>query len=79
MFLKIGRIIISQDFISHCIIDGEAERISINLKSGAMFIFGKMSETFDSAGKQKGITYLSSTEFNSLRCFLKGDFCHNVA
>jgi len=79
MFLKIGKALINQDYISHCIVDEDAGRILINLKSGALFMFGKTSETFDPRGKEKGVTYLSSDEFYSLQCYLKGDFCRNVA
>jgi len=79
MFLKIDKVIINQDFISHCIIDENAERISVNLKSGSMFLFGVSTEMFDQAGKQKGVTYITANEFHSLKCYLRGDFCRNVA
>jgi len=79
MFLRIGKVIVNQDHISHCIIDEDVGRISINFKNGCMFLFGKTSETFDPVGKVKGVTYLTAEEFHSLQCFLRGDFCRNVA
>ena len=79
MFLKIGKVIVNQEYIQHCIIDEDAGRISVTFKSGAMFVFGKTSETFDPVGKVKGVTYLTANEFYSLQSFLKGDFCRNVA
>lgn len=80
MFLKIGNIIINSDYIAYCIVDEQIERICITMKSGFLFLFGCIAETYG-VGKQKvkEVTYLTSEEYNSLKCYLKGDFCRNVA
>ena len=61
-------------------VDEQIERICITMKSGFLFLFGCIAETYG-VGKQKvkEVTYLTSEEYNSLKCYLKGDFCRNVA
>ena len=79
MFLRIANLIVNQDYVSHCIIDEDEGLISISLKNGMTYIFADQVQTFGKAGKQKGYTYITSDQFNSLKCFLRGDFSQNVA
>ena len=80
MFLKIAdKIIINEDYISHCILDYEEDLVGIVLKSGLMFLFADKASSYSMQGPKKQYTYISSQQFNSLKCYLKGDFCRNVA
>jgi len=79
MFLKIDKVIVNQDYISHCIIDDDEGLISVSLKSGLTWILADQVEISDKGGPQKGHTYLTSEQFHSLKCYLRGDFCRNVA
>jgi len=79
MFLRIDKVIVNQDYISHCIVDDNEELISVSLKSGLTWIFADQAQTYSKEGRKTNYTYITSEQWNSLKCFLRGDFSRNVA